>query len=277
MLREEFTIHFLVNNFDNSCSSVLSLYQVGAENCAPGHSFGPAVRDHYLIHCVIDGEGVFSVGEKRYSITKGQGFLIHPGVVTLYQADHNNPWKYVWVGFNGADADSICSLCGIGLEQPVFHFSDEDRLKNCIYELGESYRINNNGFLTLSRLYEFFSLIGSVDATSEKTVRLIDLALDFINKNYSYGLTVSQIANHLGISRSHLFRIFKENMDMSVQSYLLSYRLERAESMLKNTDRSVKEIMYSCGFKDSPNFSRQFRSAYGLPPGAYRDAYRERT
>jgi AraC-like DNA-binding protein len=224
---------------------------------------------------VLDGEGVFSVGERHYSLKKGQGFLIHPGVVTLYRADNVNPWKYVWVGFNGADASSICSLCGIGLEHPVFQFSDENKLKNCIYELGESYRANNNGFLVLSRLYEFFSYIRSIDSPSGKTVSLIDLALDYINKNYSYGLTVNQIANHLGISRSHLFRIFKENMDMSVQGYLLYYRLERAKSMLKNTDRSVKEIMYSCGFKDSPNFSRQFSSAYGLPPGAYRDACRE--
>lgn len=265
----------IMNDFNNSCSSVVSLYQVGSENCLPGHSFGPAVRDHYLIHCVLDGEGVFSIGDRHYALKKGQGFLISPGVLTIYKADHNNPWRYVWVGFNGSDASNICTQCGIGLENPVFQFSDEYGMEKCIHELGESYRSNNNGFLTVSRLYEFFSLICPVNAPPGKNVRLIDLALDYINKNYSYGLTVSQIANHLGISRSHLFRVFKENTGMSVQSYLLSYRMERAESMLKNTDRSVKEIMYSCGFQDSPNFSRQFRNAYGLPPGAYRENYRE--
>jgi AraC-like DNA-binding protein len=40
---------------------------------------------------------------------------------------------------------------------------------------------------------------------------------------------------------------------------------------MKKTDMNIKEIMYSCGFNDLPNFSRQFRKAYGMPPGAYRN------
>jgi AraC-like DNA-binding protein len=260
----------MTDHYAKSCSSVVSIYQAGWEPCAPGHSFGPAVRDHYLIHCVLDGEGTFYIGRRRYPLKRGQGFLILPGVVTFYQADSINPWQYAWVGYNGADAGSICSICGIGMENPVFSFTDTDKMMQTIRELAENYRVNHNGFLALSSLYEFFSMIQGMENLPARGVQLIDLALDYINKNYSYGLTVSQIANHLGISRSHLFRIFKEATGKSVREYLLSYRLEQAESMLTGTDMSIKEIMYSCGFQDMPNFSRQFRKVYGLPPGAYR-------
>jgi len=120
-------------------------------------------------------------------------------------------------------------------------------------------------------LYEFFSILQKEEAHMEKGSELVNLALDYINKNYSYKISISQIADRLSISRSQLFRIFKENIGLSIQEYLLSFRLERAENLMRKTDMNLKEIMYSCGFNDLPNFSRQFRRAYGMPPGTYRN------
>jgi AraC-like DNA-binding protein len=260
----------IIMNGRDSCSSVVYLHQVGSEACEPGHSFGPAIRDHYLIHCILEGEGTFYVGKRQYRLKKGEGFLIVPGVVTYYQADGQKPWTYCWVGFNGTDANNICSQCGISMENPTFQFSDTEKMEECIRSLCSNYGANRNGFLTLAQLYEFFSMLQGGEMAVKKGAGLIDLAVDYISKNYSYSITVSQIANHLGISRSHLFRIFKENMGQSVQEYLLSFRLERAEVLMEQTDMSIKEIMYSCGFNDLPNFSRQFRKAFGKPPGTYR-------
>ena len=92
------------------------------------------------------------------------------------------------MGFNGADAGSICSICGIGMENPVFSFTDTDKMMQTIRELAENYRVNHNGFLALSSLYEFFSMIQGMENLPARGVQLIDLALDYINKNYSYGL-----------------------------------------------------------------------------------------
>lgn len=111
------------SNGNNNYSSGVYIHQVGSEVCMPGHSFGPAIRDHYLIHCILNGEGTFTVGKRKYQLYQGEGFLIVPGVLTHYQADQANPWKYCWVGFNGTDAKSICSQCGISLENPTFHYN----------------------------------------------------------------------------------------------------------------------------------------------------------
>jgi AraC-like DNA-binding protein len=260
----------IIDNGRDSCSSVVYIHQVGSEVCESGHSFGPAIRDHYLIHSILDGEGTFYVGKRQDRLKKGEGFLIVPGVVTFYQADQGHPWTYCWVGFNGTDAKNICSQCGISMENPTFRFSDTEKMKECIRGLSSNYGANSNGFLTLAKLYEFFSMLQRKDMDLKKGAGIIDLAVDYISKNYSYGITVSQIADHLGISRSHLFRIFKESMGQSVQEYLLSFRLDRAEVLMEKTDMNIKEIMYSCGFNDMPNFSRQFRKAFGMPPGTYR-------
>ena len=60
------------------------------EKCKPSYSYGPAVRDHYLIHFIIKGSGIFYVNGKSYEIKANQGFLICPDVVTYYKADNQD-------------------------------------------------------------------------------------------------------------------------------------------------------------------------------------------
>ncbi len=82
----------LENIFVNMLTNTdLNLYHCGSENCAPGHSYGPAIRDHYLIHYILDGKGFFQVNNKTYHLKNGQGFLICPDIITYYEADKENP------------------------------------------------------------------------------------------------------------------------------------------------------------------------------------------
>lgn len=54
----------------------------GIEECDPGHSYGPISRDEYLLHYVIDGEGIFQSDGKTYHIGKNEAFLIYPSETT---------------------------------------------------------------------------------------------------------------------------------------------------------------------------------------------------
>ena len=82
------------------------LFQYGWEQCEPLYSFGPYVRNHYLFHYVISGRGGLVSNDengesRRYQLEPGQGFLICPGLVNTYTADEQQPWKYVWLEFDG--------------------------------------------------------------------------------------------------------------------------------------------------------------------------------
>ena len=94
------------NIFPNENFIDLCMYQFGYEQCDPGHSFGPATRNHYLFHYVLSGTGTLmannSKGETRtYSVKSGQGFMIFPGQINTYIADEQLPWKYMWIEFDG--------------------------------------------------------------------------------------------------------------------------------------------------------------------------------
>ena len=73
----------------------------GIHDCEPSHSFGPAIRPNYLLHFVIKGKGNYYLNDNCYEVKENECFLIRPNELTFYQADKDDPWTYVWVGFDG--------------------------------------------------------------------------------------------------------------------------------------------------------------------------------
>ena len=62
--------------------SDLYLCFCGYEACQPFHSYGPAVRPNYVIHYIISGKGIFTIGNRTYRLTAGQGFFLIPGPIS---------------------------------------------------------------------------------------------------------------------------------------------------------------------------------------------------
>lgn len=82
----------------------------GMQKCKPLYHYGPAIRNNYIIHFVLEGTGYYYVNDTKYTITKNQGFLIRPNEVTFYQSDKNDPWTYIWIGFDGKKSILTYSL-----------------------------------------------------------------------------------------------------------------------------------------------------------------------
>ena len=80
----------------------LSIFNCGLQSCERGYTWGPGVRDHYLIHYVVDGKGTYTVNNTVYELRAGDIFLAKPSQLITYSADKEEPWEYYWVGFNGA-------------------------------------------------------------------------------------------------------------------------------------------------------------------------------
>jgi hypothetical protein len=60
----------------------LNMYQCGTEKCKPGHYFGPAVRDYFLIHYIFDGKGIYQVGDTTSFLSYND--MLSPPVIILY-------------------------------------------------------------------------------------------------------------------------------------------------------------------------------------------------
>lgn len=235
----------------------LSPVRFGYDNCKKSHSYGPAMRTHWLIHFVVSGFGIFKIDGKEYHISPGEMFVIPPYVETYYKADAENPWSYIWVGFT-VDNKPPVPLSDV-IFCPEAH-SVFNAMKSCnMMTTGISEFMN-------ARLWDLFYLLMTKSAPQPNYV---EKALDYIRSEYMNDITVDQIANFLNLSRVYFSTIFKEKMGVSPKQYLLNYRMSIAALMLTNTPTSVSVIANSVGYNDIFNFSKMFKRHYGVSPKNY--------
>ncbi len=244
----------------------------GEEKCKPEQYWGAGVRSCYLIHFVVSGKGVFYCGPHKHTVEKGQIFVIFPDTIVKYQADANDPWHYMWLGFSGDEAKTIISSAGITLSKPVLTVKNPDMAMELLSSMPSerSADVKNNLFFT-AKLYEFMSLILDSNSHPEKKENAyLTTATRYIKAYYSEDITVDKIAAHVGVSRKYLFIIFKNSLGISPKDYIVDYRIKKAKEFLMNEELSVGSIAYSVGYSDPLNFSKIFKKKTGVSPKEYR-------
>lgn len=266
----------------------VEIYFCGREQCAGGHSFGPAVRPHYLIHFILNGKGCYHVNGKIYPLQAGDAFLIYPGETTFYEADEEIPWEYAWIGFGGENCRAVLSSCAFSENGYIFrqasaaeHEKDavaekKDTIAETTAYLEKMIQCFESGCQNPLELLGYFYLVLS-RITSRTQINQIapeelylQKALDYIHNNYGYPIHIQNLARQIGIDRSYLYKLTERKFHLSPQQYLIEYRLAKAREMLKNTSLSITEITFSCGFKDTSSFCRIFKKRTGISPGMYR-------
>ena len=255
--------------------SFLTLYFCGSEHCTPGHSYGPPVRPHYLLHVILQGHGRYQYKGETYALQAGDAFLISPAEVTYYQADEVHPWSYAWVGFDGQAVPEILSRTVFSVSC-IFQNPHPDTLPSlagCMEQLLETFRTaQGQSLASCGLLLQLFSFMQTpVREVSEKPAQsYFKKAKEYLEHNYAYPIRISDIARYAGIDRTYLYRIFMEQEHLSPKQYLLKHRLRIAVEMLCTTEYSITEIAFSCGFQDASSFSSCFQKQFHVSPRTFR-------
>ncbi|MNJ46090.1 Arabinose operon regulatory protein [compost metagenome] len=258
----------------------LHINQYGIEQCAPLHHHGPAVRDHYLIHFILEGCGRFEADGRTYLLGKGEAFLIYPGTVTYYEADQQSPWHYCWVGFQGVQAGHFLHQAGLSVNSPILSRIDPSVAHRYIAQMHDSKGLAYGRELLLnSLLYALFAHMIELnphqelkDSRTDRRDFYVQKVLDFVGINYANQISIAQIAAFVGLDRSYLCSIFKERTHSSLQQYLIQYRIGKACELMNNRLLSIGDIARSVGYEDPLLFSKIFKKAKGLSPKHYRQA-----
>lgn len=263
-----------------NCPLDLHLYYNGTQECTNGHSWGPAVKDHYKIHYIHKGRGIFKVDSKTYHLMAGQGFLICPGIVSYYRADDEDPWSYSWVAFNGIHAEPCLKLANLTHQNPVFNYDKDLAISQCFKQMMEACNMGNSKSLRLeSLLYLFMAiLIDRVEDCSvhDKSIDMkaiyINNVTEYIQKNYSHSISIMEIANSIHLNRKYLSSLFKGIYGISLQQYIVNYRMDKACELLLNDHLSIGDISRSVGYEDPLLFSKMFKKTKGTSPKIFRNS-----
>lgn len=263
----------------------LGLYQFGWEQCDPSHSFGPAARNHYLFHFCLSGTGTLYADNSKgisetYQIKSGQGFMLFPHQVCTYIADHEIPWEYVWIEFDGLRVKEAISIAGLSPDRPIYHAHSRDIRETMMQEM---LYIAQHGDMTpfhlMGHLYLFLDAltrsIAPVRLIASKPGKLRDFyiheALAFIEQNFQNDISVEDIADNCGLNRSYFGKIFKNAVGRTPQDFLLNYRMTKAAELLKLTQLSIGDIGKAVGYDNQLHFSRAFKNIYRLSPRTWRN------
>ena len=248
----------------------------GLSRTEPLHSFGPALKPHYLIHYILSGKGKFSIGGEVYPLEAGYGFLITPDELAFYQAGEEEPWTYVWVGFSGTQAAEYIENIGLSVRQPVFKSDASEELYQIVKDMMEHNTFGlSNDLRRNGQLGVFLSVIAEgsrVEKANEadRANIYVRKAVSFIQSNYCNPIKVTDVAEYVCINRSYLYTLFQNSLGMSPQQFLTTFRITKATELLQLTALPIESIALSCGYRDPLVFTKAFRQMKKMSPSNYR-------
>ena len=263
-----------------------NLYQFGKETCEPGHSFGPAQRNHYLFHYILSGRGtLFSDNSQghtnTYKLHAGQGFLIVPKQINTYIADVNTPWEYTWLEFDGLHVKQYLESSGLTINQPVYRseFPElREQMKREMLYIVDCDDVSD--FHLLGHLYLFMDYltrsVRNVPLIGSSRLRELYVreAVSFMEKNFKNEISIEEIAKSLGLNRSYFTRIFRLATGKTPQTFLMNYRMIKAAELLTLSDLRISEIGEEVGYSSQINFSRAFKNIYSVSPREWRNTHK---
>lgn len=264
----------------------LCLIYCGWEDCDPGHRFGPNLRASHLLHIVKKGKGKLEINNKIYNMKEGDAFFIPPHMEAWYEADKEDPWTYLWLGYTGIRAKECTESMGFSVNNPVRHLDCLELVNQnveCILEapqLSYENELRRNALLMLTFaevIQEYKKGLpggGNTDYVYPGSV-YVKHAVEYISFNYGSRIKINELADYIGVNRSYLTSSFKKIMGCSPQEYLINLRIEKAKSLLKNTGMAISEVAACVGYADQLAFSKIFKQYLGQSPRAYRDAEEE--
>lgn len=244
---------------------------------------------HSEIEIIRIVSGTLNVKLNSNNYIASEGDIIFVNSETVHRATPNR-CVYECVIFNPEFLNIGTFSCKFFIESLINHEyticefvqgdnSDFIHIANRIFDTMKQ-KSSGQKFKVIGYLYELFGIItdnhlyssitGDSAVTENKNIPKLKRVLRFIRDNYNRKLTLDEMSQSVDMSPKYFCFFFKKMTGKTPIEYLNSYRVEKATQKLLNSDLSVTEIAYSCGFNDLSYFIKTFKSIKKIPPAQLR-------
>lgn len=175
--------------------------------------------------------------------------------------------------------DSFCRDYGFSIDNVSMQYIVRDsRLFALIDEISDEFLLEKNYYsaVVTAKLLDIFSLILREYSIPEEqssrnlTSQMIKKALLYIESNFTKKLSIDDVANHVGYSKYHFCRCFKDVTKNTVSTYITRLRINQAISLLSTESISISETASACGFNDISYFTKTFKKYTSHLPSEYK-------
>lgn len=262
--------------------------------------------DHISIHNEFElvylqeiDKGTFYIDDKTINVRASDLILIKPNIPHYLKVECTRPCRFIVLKFSFAKTDEQ-RISNISVNDFLSFISDSNDTGG-FFTISSNYCSNisaimqqimheskspdgESDFLRSLLTMELFVWLSrslrtqwesNLATKGHKMQEILESAKLFIDKNYNTDISLSDIAEYVYISTSHFARAFKKQYDISPIQYLLGIRIEKAKTLLEETNLKVGDIAASVGFSAQQRFNDIFKKHLGLSPGEYRQKYRE--
>ncbi len=215
--------------------------------------------DSFELIYVVCGEVHLREGDALYHLKSGDMILLSPNTEHGGTQKSVGSTSFYWLHFY---TDNIGALC----PQKLISVSEKDiRTFREIMHLQETNRTLAE--LTLAR---FLIELNTHHIDGNKLTHEI---AEFVRIHANRRLTVTEVAQHFGYSADHLSKLMRREFGFDTKTLIVKRRLEHMESLLINTDQTVKEVALQCGFEDENHFVKFFKYHEKTTPSEFRNRY----
>ncbi|MDY3928093.1 MAG: AraC family transcriptional regulator [Clostridia bacterium] len=282
---------YIEKRFCYTVPTDLNLYYCGKRILTKNHSYGPQIRDHFLLVYIKEGDAILSVRGNHYTLSSGQLLCMFPGEKIYYTTTEESLWSNLWVGVYGTQVEFYLKNLGLTREYPIYNCPHPKETERIIDKIIEDAEVNNTygKMKTIAKLYDFFaSLYNSSsdqftdivpwDIHSTDTHEITYLsdnlyireAENYIRFHYDSNISIHSLAKTLNLSTEYFSRLFKSETGITPQNMIIKYRIEKACTLLKSTTLTISEIALCVGIHDQRYFSKLFRLKMNCTPSEYR-------
>lgn len=258
------------------------------------HSVRMNRHDSFEVIYVYEGEGVIQVMDRRVPIRKGSLVTIGPNlyhqIFSGSRAKLKLPFLHfqagILLGSTGGEDEKFLApfLCQDSRFPHVI--SPSSGVPKQALELilkihkelpptSEVARLAAKTYLKvllLLLLRHYHDYVGTRKALEhrQRDLQRLDPLFRFIDQSYGQSIRIADAAHICAMSKINFMRFFKKVSGQSFLSYLIRYRIARAQSLLSTSDRPIAEISSLLGFCSQSHFGRSFHTLVGLTPLTYR-------
>ena len=237
----------------------------------PGDYFSMHMHNRFEIIYFARGDATHVIEDRKYKLKQGDLILIQPSRYHFVQIDSPATCERYIIGVDDSFLGVSLTSCFLGLEvmdlskeawsEPFFHrinyyrehLSDEDMEK--LFPA------------LLTELIYSLTIMARKKPTRSATVLnpVLSDAIAYINDHLLTMKTVSEIADHLFVSESYLYQLFKKEIHQSPKKYINDKRLLLAQAMIRGGERPSNACV-KCGFSDYSVFYRSYRMFFKKTP-----------
>ena len=235
--------------------------------------------NHQIVYCVRGG-GMLKLEGHSYPIMAGDAFYLPPHVPHEYYPTEEI-WETHWLTFEGREVKPMLDYIKLDRAK-VFHIHDlnavEPIFKKILYLMKTNYFYG--GQQSSAYLYNFFIELNRVVNLQNGTqdgakLNQLQPVLDYIDRNFTKDLTLSELSDLIDLSPQYLCRLFKDCLNLRPFEYLARKRIQQAKIYLLEDRMNINEISSKVGYNDCSYFCAVFKKHEMLSPAEFRSLHKK--